>query len=97
MLRITTRSASREYGLKLEGWLMGAWVDEAARAWRAAIAGHDARRVVIDLSDVFFVDGAGRALLTEMYRAGAVFTTKGCVMPELVREIAAPAGSGRRS
>ena len=43
----------------------------------------------MDLTDVWLVDGAGQALLTRMYRAGARFMARGCVLREMVREIRA--------
>lgn len=96
MLRITAHTAAGRYSLKLEGAISGAWVEELDRTWRAATSQVDARRICVDLGDVHLVDDAGRELLTEMYHAGVAFTTKGCVMPELVREIAEPADiSGR--
>ena len=95
MLRITTQSTPDRLALKLEGWLTGAWVEELDQTWRAATnTGH---QICVDLSDVFFVDEAGRHLLTLMYRAGVSFVTKGCVMPELVREISESAALARRN
>jgi anti-anti-sigma regulatory factor len=95
MLRITTQSTPDRLALKLEGWLTGAWVEELDQTWRAAT--NTGLQICVDLSDVFFVDEAGRQLLTLMYRAGVAFVTKGCVMPELVREIAASADLARRN
>lgn len=96
MLRITPRTSGGTYSLRLEGSITGAWVDELDRTWRTATAQADARRICVDLGEVYLVDDAGRDLLTQMYHAGVEFTTKGCVMPELVREIAGPADLLRR-
>jgi anti-anti-sigma regulatory factor len=85
MFRITTQMAADRAVLKLEGWLTGAWVKELGTCWRAAT--NPGREICVDLSEVLFVDDAGRQLLTLMHRAGVDFVTKGCVMPELVREI----------
>jgi hypothetical protein len=90
MLRITSHAAAGAVALKLEGWLTGAWVGEVDRCWRAAAGGEGHRLVCVDLSEVFFVDDAGRELLTAMYRAGVHFVATGCVMPEIVREISSP-------
>jgi ABC-type transporter Mla MlaB component len=89
MLRITSQIADDKFALKLEGWLTSAWVDELDTCWRAVTNSVGSRRICVDLSDVQYVDEAGRDLLTAMYRAGVRFVTKGCVMPELVREISA--------
>jgi hypothetical protein len=90
MLRITSHAAADTFALKLEGWLTGAWVEEVDKCWRAAERRFEPERICVDLSEVFFVDEAGRELLTRMYRAGVDFVARGCVMPEIVREISSP-------
>jgi ABC-type transporter Mla MlaB component len=95
MFRITSLFKGDEILLKVEGSLIDEGVRELDTCWNAATAcspGH----VRVDLTDVCRVDEAGRALMTTMYRAGADLVTRGCVMPELVREIAA-ADAGRRN
>jgi hypothetical protein len=74
--------------------LTGAWVKELDTCWRATT--NTGREICVDLSEVLFVDDAGRQLLTLMHRTGVVFVTKGCVMPELVREISESADVARR-
>src|SRR3970282_2135272 len=66
----------------------------AHRGWRdsSPIPG---RRVRVDLTNVCHVDDAGVELLMVMYRAGTRFETKGCFMPELVREISEAIDSGQ--
>jgi anti-anti-sigma regulatory factor len=86
MLRITTRNSCDELVLKLEGCLTGAWVDELEACWIAAKENFASARVV-DLSEVRWVDEAGRQLLAHMHRSGARLVAKGCFMRELVREI----------
>lgn len=86
MFRITSLIRDDEHLLTLEGCLEGAWVRELDTCWRAA-AHVPGRRICVDLRDVCHVDAAGYELMTAMYRAGARFVTKGCFMPELVREI----------
>ena len=95
MLRITTHRAPEHFAMKLEGWLVGSWVEELDTTWRAATRQLDTSRICVDLGDVYFVDEAGRELLTEMYRSGVRFVTKGCVMPEVVREISETSLAGR--
>jgi len=96
MLRITTHSAPHGVALKLEGWLTGPWVGEVEASWLAAAGDPQRRQVCLDLRDVYYVDESGRDLLTRMYRAGVAFATKGCEMPEVVREIAETAHAGRQ-
>lgn len=94
MFRITTQTADDELVMKLEGCLAGPWVLELDTCWRDAVRTLDGRGMRVDLTAVCHVDEAGRALMARMYRAGARFVTRGCVMPELVREISESAGAG---
>lgn len=96
MLRITSHPTPHGTALKLEGWLSGPWVDEVEASWLAAASDPHSRHVCIDLGDVYYVDESGRDLLTRMYRAGVAFATKGCEMPEVLREIAETASAGRQ-
>ena len=87
MLRVTAYPDAGHLVLKLEGRLSGDWVAEVDSCWRAAVAaGYEP--IAIDLSDVSLVDAAGQTLLASMCRAGVRFVTRGCLMPELVRELA---------
>ncbi|HXE79271.1 MAG TPA: hypothetical protein VNK41_00835 [Vicinamibacterales bacterium] len=96
MLRITHHPTPHGAALKLEGWLTGPWVDAVEASWLAAVDDAGTQHVCIDLRDVYYVDERGRDLLTRMYRAGVAFATKGCEMPEVVREIAETAHVGRQ-
>ena len=68
MLRITKLDGNAAVPtLKLEGKLLGPWVDEVRRAcYDLAIPG----RVQLDLAAVTFVDAAGARLLRELLRRG---------------------------
>ena len=94
MFRITSLIENGELVLKLEGCLAGAGVQELGACWRAA---RETLPVRVDLRDVCHVDDAGRALLMSMYKARVRLLTRGCVMPELVREIAQSVDGGGRS
>jgi hypothetical protein len=88
MFRITSLINGDEILLKVEGCLKEEGVRELGRCWTAATACTAAWRVQVDLTEVCYVDDAGRALMKVMYRAGTHLVTKGIVMPEVVREIA---------
>ncbi len=94
MFRITSFIEDGEIVLKLEGCLAGACVAELDSCWRAA---RGARPVRVDLREVCHVDAAGRQLLMSMYQARVRLMTRGCVMPELVREIAQSVDGGGRN
>lgn len=89
MFRITTHTADDRVVLKLEGGLAAAWVPELDACWRAAAEAVGGQHIQVDLTAVSGLDDAGRELLTRMYRGGSRFVTRGCVMPEILREIAA--------
>lgn len=69
MLRITTSNADGTVWIKLEGKLVGPWV-EACRTECARLAGDGGFR--IDLSAVAFVDSAGEELLRGLARADVI-------------------------
>lgn len=94
MFRITSLIENGEFILRLEGCLAGAGVRELESCWRAA---EGTLPVRVDLREVWHVDAAGQDLLMSMYRARVRLMTRGCVMPELVREIARSVDGGGRS
>jgi hypothetical protein len=96
MFRITSHIRDDDFVLKVEGCLSGPCVGELDACWREAAQSHAARRVRVDLTDVCHVDRDGRELMTVMYRAGVRYVARGCVMPELVREIAQGVQASRR-
>ena len=88
MLRITSEENAEAVRLKLEGRLKGAWVPEMERCWRDAHS-NGTKALIVDLTDVEFVDTAGRYLLALMHAHGAKFIAVTPLMNELVAEIAA--------
>jgi anti-anti-sigma regulatory factor len=70
MLRITVDNGGEVLTIKLEGELVGPWVEAAERAWLDAIA-KAAKSVTVDLSEVTFLDEDGKELLARMCQQGA--------------------------
>ncbi len=64
MLRIDTTEDGGRAVLRLEGRVIGAWVEEVRRSCRAALDRGAA--VTLDLSAVSFVDADGVVLLREL-------------------------------
>jgi hypothetical protein len=81
MLRITTGGESQSRRLKLEGSLSGAWVAELKECWRKL---GDPETLTVDLTDVEYVDNAGRFLLALMQSRGADFVAATPLMTQLV-------------
>jgi membrane fusion protein, multidrug efflux system len=95
MLKITTARETRR--LVLEGSLSGPWVDTLGHVWREALARHDAQQIVVDLSEVTFVDSRAKALLTEIHKAGATLSAPRCMNAELIREITSGTSAGEEN
>jgi anti-anti-sigma regulatory factor len=87
MLKITTYAEERSTTLKLEGRLVGPWVQEVDRCW-SELAAAPAGPIVLDLTGVTFVDAPGKELLIRMRRGGIEFRATGCLMRCIVEEIA---------
>ena len=66
MLRITVvESSAEEVRLRVEGRVMGGWVEELRRSCDVH-ALCDGIRLTLDLADVSFIDAAGIELLKEL-------------------------------
>jgi hypothetical protein len=89
MIRITTHQTAEEVVLELEGCLVGDSVDALDGYWRQAARTLAGRRLQVDLRALCQVDERGRTVLMRLHADGARFVASGCVMPEIVREIAA--------
>lgn len=92
MLKITVREETAGATIEVEGRLAGAWVGELDRAWRALPASPQGSPTV-DLSGVTFIDGAGKALLTRLWKEGAQLRAAGCLTRCIVEEITTGATS----
>jgi anti-anti-sigma regulatory factor len=89
MLMITEQHNAETLIFRLAGRLTGAWATELERLWRNAITGETPRRLLVDLSQVIFVDETGKAVLTLMTQAGAELIAVDVLMKSIVEEIAA--------
>ena len=72
MLKITFKDTPESTRIKLEGKLSGPWVEELERSWieHSPLASGN---VIIDLSDVTFIDPEGKNLLARMVDKGVCF------------------------
>src|SRR5262247_3367402 len=87
MLRITVHNDTGATRLKIEGRLMGAWARELESCWRQATAQQPPPRVLVELTDVSFVDEEGGKLLRLMAAAGVELIATDVLMRALVEEI----------
>ena len=87
MLKITTVTEPDRIRLKLDGKLAGPWVDELARTWNSTAPSAERRPIVVNLSEVTFIDADGKRLLARMFQQGAEFEAGGCMTRCVVEEI----------
>ena len=87
MLMITEQRNDYALTFRLAGALAGDWTMELERCWRDATATDDSLRLLVDLTQVTFVDETGKRLLASMARAGARFIAGDVLMKSIVEEI----------
>ncbi|HKD38518.1 MAG TPA: hypothetical protein VKB78_17010 [Pirellulales bacterium] len=87
MLRITLQETPESLRFKLEGRLAGPWVHELETSWREAVARQPDASVRVDLSEVTYIDPAGKQLLSFIRAQGAELVAACCVMKAVVAEI----------
>ena len=85
MIRITTQQESSTTKLFLEGKLAGRCVDELDKCWQACLS--DQVAVVVDLTNVSFVDDHGKELLARMHNIGIKLFSTGLMTKCLIEEI----------
>jgi hypothetical protein len=68
MLRITVQDGEKNQTIKLEGKIVGPWVEEFERTYQSVEPSLGAKELYLDLRGVGFVDAKGRGLLHEIYR-----------------------------
>lgn len=88
MLRITANDNPRVPVLRLEGRLEGPWVRELEQSWRSLLENGSEPTICVDLTDVTYIDAAGKARLEEMHQRGAQFIAGDCLTKAIVAEIA---------
>ena len=87
MLRITIHDGPQSVTYQLEGKLAGQWVQELADCWHGCPVAGQKPAVRFDLTQVTFVDAAGKEFLAARYREGHELVAAGCLMKSVVAEI----------
>lgn len=88
MLMITEQRNADALVFKLAGALAGDWATEFQRCWRNASSLSMTPRIIIDLTEVTFVDDFGRELLGLVMSQGAELVARDVLMTSIVEEIA---------
>ena len=86
MLMITEQRNADVLTFTLAGALAGDWATEFDRCWQNATA-IEASHVIVDLTEVTFVDEGGKELLSLMMQAGAELIASDILMRSIVEEI----------
>ncbi|HEX5646526.1 MAG TPA: hypothetical protein VFX56_06115 [Nitrospira sp.] len=86
MLKITSDNSQTPTRLTLEGRLAGVWVKELEQFWRH-IPASEPGSLIVDLRGVTFIETTGKALLAEMWRAGAELIATGCCNKSMIEQI----------
>ena len=87
MLRIITEQHGPTIRLELHGTIAGEWIDVLHRHWRDLLAAQPGIRVAVELSNVEFIDGAGKALLRHMAETGVEFDGTGLMNRYVIETI----------
>ena len=83
--------------MKLEGRLIGPWVEECRRAWLALESWRATKKLALDLCGVTFVDEPGIALLREICRStGAELLTSSPLSKHFAEQATTCATDGKK-
>ena len=85
MFKITTHKDGARTIFELEGRLAGPWINELKVCRQRAQ--RDGEMITIALTQVSYVDSAGKSILTEMHRHGAKLVAEGCMVKAIIEEI----------
>jgi anti-anti-sigma regulatory factor len=87
MLRITVHDNPQACTFQLEGRLAGHWLRELEECWKSTINQRRKPLLRVDLTEVTFIDDAGKTCLAAMYRQGAELVAADCLTRDIVAEI----------
>jgi hypothetical protein len=87
MLRITVHDIPQAFTFQLEGRLAGPWLQELEECWKSTFNQHRKPILRVDLTEVTFIDNAGKACLAAMHRQGTELVAADCLTRDIVAEI----------
>lgn len=87
MLRITVQTEAGKTVLKLDGKITGPWVKELEGCWEMLRRVQAGKVMVVDLTNVSFINAAGSQLLERMHGEGAELLGEGPLTRSIVEEI----------
>ena len=89
MLKVSVRHDMPNEGIlvEVEGRLAGPWVDELKRSWETERGKTHSESMTVRLSNVTFIDDAGKQLLGTIFHAGAKLEGNGCMVRAIIAAI----------
>ena len=86
MLKITITETQTGNRWTLQGRLVGPWVGELRKCWKAKQRTKTWQRCVVDLNDVTYVDKAGERLLRALSKTGVELVARGVYTKHLIEK-----------
>ena len=84
MFRAEVRWLASGPTLKMEGWLCGEWAEEARCLVTTDVV---PKGLIVDLTELSYVDSAGEQLLSWLGSVGAVFAASGVYVTEICKRL----------
>ena len=92
MFKISIVEERSQRRLMLEGRLIRPWTEEVESAWETAGEGLEARKLVVDLTNVTYISADGETTLIKLMRDGAKFSCRGVLTKHVLKQLARSAG-----
>jgi len=86
-ISVKDEEPQKKHLLEVEGRLAGPWVEELERCWETERSKVPSEAIVVRLSNVSFIDEAGKELLSKIFRAGAKVEGHGCMVRAIIARI----------
>jgi len=87
VLRISAEPGESLITMRLEGKVIGPWVEECRRAWHAIRAELGSRKLRLDVRGVTFMDGRGTALLREIHKLSGAEVLADCPLTKYFAQL----------
>ncbi len=87
MLKITMHDGPEALTFQVEGKLVGAWAKELEQSWKTASSIRNRKALIVDLTEISYIDEDGKRVLAKLFGDGAFFRTAGPMTRAIVDEI----------
>jgi hypothetical protein len=94
MLKAEVQKSSNDTKLLLQGRLTGLWADSVMSLVKPCSS---SSRLLVDLTEVTYVDAAGEEVLTWLASIGAEFAAENCYSRDICERLLLPLGQRSRS